>query len=391
MEIKELAKKYKEYVINLRREFHQIPEPSLEEYKTSKRIQEELEKMGIKYKVIANTGIVAEIGKNQQGKKIALRADIDALQVKECTGVEYVSKTPGMMHACGHDGHIAILLGAAKILKEIEEEINGVVKLYFQPAEEIAQGAKKMIEEEPLKGVVDGCFGIHLWADIPCGKISVEEGPRMASADVLKIEITGRGGHGSLPHQTIDSIVVGSSLVMNLQSIVSREISPVDSAVVTIGSFHSGTRFNVIANQATLEGTVRTFSKETGKKVENAIRRFVKSTCEAYRASGEVFYSYGTTPVINDSICSNIAEKSVEKLLGKDGLTKFEKITGAEDFCYFLEEVPGVLAFVGIRNDRKNANYPHHHEKFNMDEDALEYGMGLYAQYAIDFLNNYNK
>lgn len=389
MQIKELAKKYKEYVVGLRREFHQMPEPSLEEFKTSKRIQEELEKIGVKYRVVAGTGVVAEIIGKKTGKKVALRADIDGLSVKECTGVDYSSKNCGMMHACGHDGHISMLLGAAKILKDIEDEIAGTVKLYFQPAEEVALGAKKIIEAEPLKGSVDGCFGIHLWSDIPVGKISVEAGPRMASADVFKIEIKGKGGHGSLPHQAVDSIVAGSALVMNLQSIVSREIDPVDAAVITVGSFHSGTRFNVIANQATLEGTVRTFNKKTQKKVEEAIRRVVKTTCDCYRTTAEITYKYGTTPVINDERCSNIAEKSVEKLLGKDGITKFEKITGAEDFCYFMEEIPGILAFVGIRNPEKNADYPHHHEKFNMDEDGLEYGMGLYAQFAIDFLNNY--
>ena len=192
MNIKELAEKNRDYVINLRREFHQIPEPSLEEYETSKRIQEELDKMGIKYKVVAKTGVVAEIGGKQPGKVVALRADIDALQVTECTGVDYASKHPGMMHACGHDGHASMLLGAAKILKEIEEDIKGTVKLYFQPGEEVAQGAKLMLKEEPLKGVADGCFAIHLWADIPVGKISIEEGPRMASADLLKIEIKGK-------------------------------------------------------------------------------------------------------------------------------------------------------------------------------------------------------
>lgn len=388
MEIKDLANKYKDYVINLRREFHQIPEPSLEEYETSKKIKKELDKLGIKYKEVGATGIVATIEGKNQNKKIALRADMDALQVKECTGVEYSSKNVGMMHACGHDGHISMLLGAAKILNEIKEELNGTVKLYFQPAEEIGVGAKSMLKEEPLKNNVDGCFAIHLWSDIPVGKVSVEAGPRMASADVIKITINGKGGHGSLPHQGIDSVLVGSAVVMNLQSIISREINPVDSGVITIGSFHSGTKFNVIANQAILEGTVRTFSKETQRKVEEAIKRIVKSTCETYRATGEVEYFHRTTPVINDETCSEIAKKSVKKLLGEDGVIKFEKMPVAEDFCYYTEEVPGVLAFVGIRNSEKGANYPHHHEKFNMDEDALEYGMGLYAQYAIDFLNN---
>ena len=388
MEIKNLANKYKDYVINLRREFHQIPEPSLEEYETSKKIKKELDKLGIKYKEVGATGIVATIEGKNQNKKIALRADMDALQVKECTGVEYSSKNVGMMHACGHDGHISMLLGAAKILNEIKEELNGTVKLYFQPAEEIGVGAKSMLKEEPLKNNVDGCFAIHLWSDIPVGKVSVEAGPRMASADIIKITINGKGGHGSLPHQGIDSVLVGSAVVMNLQSIISREINPVDSGVITIGSFHSGTKFNVIANQAILEGTVRTFSKETQRKVEEAIKRIVKSTCETYRATGEVEYFRRTTPVINDEICSEIAKKSAKKLLGEDGVIKFEKMPVAEDFCYYIEEVPGVLALVGIKNSEKGANYPHHHEKFNMDEDALEYGMGLYAQYAVDFLNN---
>ena len=388
MEIKNLANKYKDYVINLRREFHQIPEPSLEEYETSKKIKKELDKLGIKYKEVGATGIVAIIEGKNQNKKIALRADMDALQVKECTGVEYSSKNVGIMHACGHDGHISMLLGAAKILNEIKEELNGTVKLYFQPAEEIGVGAKSMLKEEPLKNNVDGCFAIHLWSDIPVGKVSVEAGPRMASADIIKITINGKGGHGSLPHQGIDSVLVGSAVVMNLQSIISREINPVDSGVITIGSFHSGTKFNVIANQAILEGTVRTFSKETQRKVEEAIKRIVKSTCETYRATGEVEYFRRTTPVINDEICSEIAKKSAKKLLGEDGVIKFEKMPVAEDFCYYIEEVPGVLALVGIKNSEKGANYPHHHEKFNMDEDALEYGMGLYAQYAVDFLNN---
>ena len=388
MEIKNLANKYKDYVINLRREFHQIPEPSLEEYETSKKIKKELDKLGIKYKEVGATGIVAIIEGKNQNKKIALRADMDALQVKECTGVEYSSKNVGIMHACGHDGHISMLLGVAKILNEIKEELNGTVKLYFQPAEEIGVGAKSMLKEEPLKNNVDGCFAIHLWSDIPVGKVSVEAGPRMASADIIKITINGKGGHGSLPHQGIDSVLVGSAVVMNLQSIISREINPVDSGVITIGSFHSGTKFNVIANQAILEGTVRTFSKETQRKVEEAIKRIVKSTCETYRATGEVEYFRRTTPVINDEICSEIAKKSAKKLLGEDGVIKFEKMPVAEDFCYYIEEVPGVLALVGIKNSEKGANYPHHHEKFNMDEDALEYGMGLYAQYAVDFLNN---
>ncbi|MGL5759972.1 MAG: amidohydrolase, partial [Cetobacterium sp.] len=245
--IKKLVEQNKNYIINMRREFHKYPEPSFQEFRTSKRIQEELTKMEIPFKVIAGTGIVGFINKGKKGKKIILRADMDALQVQECTGVEYCSVNNGLMHACGHDGHSAMLLGAAKVLNEIKDTLVGEVRLFFQPAEEIAQGALKMLEEESIDDA-DGCFAIHLWSDLPFGKVSVEAGPRMASADIFEIIVNGKGGHGSLPHQTIDAVVVGSALIMNLQSIVSREISPLESSVVTVGSFHSGTRFNVIAN-----------------------------------------------------------------------------------------------------------------------------------------------
>nr|WP_307776120.1 M20 family metallopeptidase [uncultured Cetobacterium sp.] len=385
--LKKIVNKNRDYIIKMRREFHEFPEPSFQEFRTSQRIQEELESMGIPYKVAARTGVVATINGKAPGKTIALRADIDALQVTECNTVDYTSKNIGIMHACGHDGHAAMLLGAAKSLNEIKDLISGTIKLYFQPAEEIGAGALKMLEEEPLDNV-DGCFAIHLWSDLPCGKVSVEGGPRMASADIFKITIDGKGGHGSLPHQTIDAVVVGSAVVMNLQSIVSRELSPLESNVVTVGSFHSGTRFNVIANQAILEGTTRTFNLETRENFKNILERVTNGTCDSYRATGKVEYTYGTAPSINDYKCSELAEKTVENLLGKDGVAKMEKITGGEDFCYFLQQVPGVLAFVGARNEEKEACYPHHHEKFNIDEDALEIGATLYAQFALDFLNN---
>ncbi|MGL4671625.1 M20 family metallopeptidase [Cetobacterium sp.] len=385
--IKKLISENKDYIIEMRREFHKYPEQSFQEFRTSKRIAEELAKFGIEFKIVAKTGVVGFINKGKKGKKIALRADMDALEVQECNDLEFCSVNKGVMHACGHDGHTAMLLGAAKVLNEIKDEIDGEIKLYFQPAEEIAQGALKMFEEEPLTGI-DGCFGIHLWSDVPCGKVSVEAGPRMASADLFEIVITGKGGHGSLPHQTVDAVVTASALVMNLQSIVSREISPLESSVVTVGSFNSGTRFNVIANQAVLKGTTRTFNPEIRNNFENILKRVTKGTCDTYRATGEVKYTFGTAPSINDERCSEIAAQSVKTLLGDDGIIKMEKITGGEDFCYFLQQVPGVLAFVGAGNPEKGAHYPHHHEKFSIDEDCLEIGAALYAQYAIDFLKN---
>lgn len=387
MNIKELASILKQYVIDLRREFHAYPEASWQEKRTSHRVKEELEKMGIAYTVAGELGVVATIKGNQEGKTIALRADMDALQVQELNDVPYKSKHDGVMHACGHDGHTAILLGAAKILKDCKNEIKGTIKLIFQPAEELAQGAKKMIEDGVMEGV-DGVFGIHLWADIPCGTISVEAGPRMASADVFKIIIKGKGGHGSMPHQGVDAVVAASAVVMDIQSIVSREISPLDTAVVSIGSFNSGTRFNVIASEAILEGTTRCFNPEVRKAFPEILERIITNTANSYRATGALEYTDMTPSVINDAASSEIAEKAVEKLFGKEALYKYEKVMGAEDYSFYMEKAPGLIAFVGARNDEKGANFPHHHGRFNIDEDALEVGVALQVQYALDFLNS---
>jgi len=278
-----------------------------------------------------------------------------------------------------------MLLTAAKILNEVKDDIKGTIKLIFQPAEELAQGAKVMIKEGVMEGV-DGVFGIHLWSDVEAGTVSVEEGPRMASADLFKITVKGLGGHGSLPHQGIDAVVVASAIVMDIQSIVSREISPLESAVVSIGKFQAGTRFNVIANEAILEGTTRCFDPSIREKLPGIIERIVTNTARSYRAEGSVEYTLGTPPTINEKKSSKIATKAVEKLYGKEAVAKLQKITGGEDYAMYLEKAPGVIAFVGIRNEEKGICHPHHHEKFDMDEDALVMGSALYAQYAIDFL-----
>lgn len=380
--IEMLGKKYSDYMVEMRRYFHENPEPSSEEYNTSAKIKSELDKMGIPYISIAGTGIIGTITGAKPGKTVALRADMDALQVNECTGLPFASKKEGLMHACGHDGHIASLLGAAKILNEIKDEIHGTVKLFFQPAEETAQGAKKMIEEGALEGV-DGVFGIHLWADIELGKISVEAGPRMASTDLFRIKVTGKGGHGSLPHQGVDAVVVGSAIVMNLQSIVSREISPLEPAVVSVGQIKSGSRFNVIAPDAFMDGTTRAFSAEVRGKFHSMIDRIAKNTAEAYRATAVTEYEYLVPVTINDERCSAIAEEAVRETFGEEALTKFPKITGSEDFSYFSNEREGVLCFVGTGTENY---YPHHHPKFAVDERALPISASMYAAYAVNYL-----
>ena len=385
MTINELLEENKDYIINLRREFHQNPEASFKEYNTSKRIKEELDKMGIEYIPCASTGVVATIKGNHPGKTVALRGDIDALSVQELNTVDYKSQVPGMMHACGHDGHASMLLGAAKILSQLKDEIYGTVKLFFQPAEEIGEGANAMIKDGALEGV-DSVFGIHLWSSIGVGNISVQEGPRMASADWFKISVTGKGGHGSAPHECIDALVVASSIVMNLQNIVSRQVNPLDTLVLSIGMLNAGSRFNVIAENASMEGTTRCFNPELRKQLPTMMKSIINNIATAYGAKASLDYNFLLPPTINDKNCSAIAENAASKIVGKNGVIKFEKITGSEDFSFYLDKAPGALAFVGCRNEEKSACYSHHSGNFNIDEDALAIGTNLYVQYALDYL-----
>ena len=387
MNVRDITKKYKDYIIEKRRYFHMNPEPSFNEYDTSKVIQEELTKIGIPFEIFAKTGIIATIKGQNPGKTVLLRADMDALEVCEKNNVSYRSQKEGLMHACGHDGHIAMLLGAAHVLNEIKNDISGKIKLLFQPAEEIAKGAKAMIEESKIIDSIDAAFAIHLWQGVPVGKISLESGARMAAADLFSIKVKGKSGHGSMPHETIDAVVVASAIVMNLQHLVSRNTNPLDTLVVTVGKLTAGTRHNIIAGEALLEGTIRSFSDEVWKKVPEQIERVVKNTAAAYNAEAEIDLVRATPPLVNNQDISDILKASAEKLYGEEVVTKYEKTPGGEDFAYFTQAVPGALAFVGIRNDEKGINSPHHNETFDMDEEALEMGANLYAQFAIDFLN----
>ncbi|WP_419724580.1 M20 family metallopeptidase [Terrisporobacter petrolearius] len=387
MTIDELAKVNKDYVINLRREFHKNPEASFKEFNTSKRIKEELDKMEIEYVSCASTGVVATIKGNYPGKTVALRADIDALSVQELSNIEYKSLVPGMMHACGHDGHASMLLGAAKILHALKDELHGNIKLFFQPAEEIGEGAKAMIKDGAMDNV-GSVFGIHLWSNIDVGKISVEAGPRMASADWFSINITGKGGHGSAPHECIDALVIASSIVMNLQNIASRQVDPLHPLVLSIGMLNSGSRFNVIAENAYMEGTTRCFNLDLRKKLPNMMESIINNIANGYKAKASLNYNFLLPPTINDANASSIAQIASEKIVGKDKVIKFEKVTGSEDFSFYLEKAPGALAFVGCRNEEKSASYSHHSGNFNIDEDALEIGTKLYVHYAIDYLNS---
>ena len=387
----QLAIENKEYVIGMRRHFHQNPEPSEQEVNTSRRVVDELTKMGLEPQVVGKLGtaVMCDIKGGQPGRTIALRADMDALSVQELNEDSYKSTVDGMMHACGHDGHTATLLGAAKVLLECRDQIKGCVRLLFQPAEEVATGAKDMIEAGCLDGV-DATMGIHLWSEIPSGTISVDAGARMAAANWFKYRIKGKPGHGALPHQGIDAGLAASAAALNLQSVVSREFPASEPIVVTIGHIESGTRFNVIAADALLEGTVRCFNSEAFKHgIPDAMRRIIEGTAEAYRC--ELYDEYifeATLPCNNPEASAARAASAVRKLLGDEGICKLPPMMGGEDYSFMMDKVPdSLIAFVGIGDPGKGTNEPHHSGCFKIDEDCLQNSVAFYAQYALDFLN----
>jgi len=387
MNVRELSEKYKEELIALRREFHKNPELGWEEIRTGKRVEEELKKIGIGIERVAKTGIVGTLKGREGGKVVALRADMDALPIEEANNdIPYKSKNKGVMHACGHDGHTAMLLIAAKVLWELRDQIKGTVKFIFQPAEELIQGGKMMLDEGVMEGV-DAILGIHIWSQLPTGKVSLEPGPRFAVSDRFKITVKGKGSHGAVPHLGVDAIVVASAIVMNLQTIVSREIDPLEPVVVSIGTINGGFNFNVICNEVVLEGTTRSFNQDIQNRFPDRIRRIVDNVASSFNAKAEVDYTIGSLSCINHPAISQIAKAGITKLYGEDVVINFEKIMGGEDFAYLIQTVPGIIVFLGGGNKAKNTTYPHHHEKFNIDEDALPVGTSLYAQFALDFLN----
>ncbi|WP_026879447.1 M20 family metallopeptidase [Ignatzschineria larvae DSM 13226] len=384
--IKELVQNAEPDLIAFRRELHAHPELPWEEFETTKRIARELDKLGIEYRLTNPTGVIAEIKGGKPGKTVALRGDIDALPILELSDIPYKSQNEGKMHACGHDTHTAMLLTAARVLNEVKDEIPGNVRFIFQPAEEIAAGAKEMVAQGAMENV-DNVFGMHIWTVMPAGRISCEAGPRMASADIVKIHFKGKGGHGSLPNQCVDAAMVASSFVMNVQAAVSRETHPLDAAVISIGKMEVGTRFNVIAENAYLEGTVRTFSLENRDRIRDAIHRFAEHTAAMYGATASIDYHYGTLPVINDEKSSALATEVVTKQFGFDTLITDRPTTGGEDFSFYTEKAPGCFVFLGTANPEADSEWAHHHGRFNVDESTLKQGAELYAQYALAYLS----
>ena len=388
MHSRDLIEQYKSYVQDWRRYFHKHPELSNEEFETTKTLAKELEAMGVEVQVDTDrgTGLIGVIRGDKTGKAIALRADIDALPVQEHNTFDFKSDVDGKMHACGHDGHMAILLGAAKMLMSMKDRIEGTVYLAFQPAEETGAGAPDFIKFGDWYEKIDAIFGGHVWIDLPAGFISVEEGPRMAASSIFNIKVTGKQGHGAQPHQAVDAVVVASAIVLNLQTVVSRNVSALDSVVVTIGNIHSGTEWNVIPGEATMGGTVRFFDPHQEEYIVDSIRRIVEYTAAAYGATAELHYEKRVPPTINDPTSSELAERVVIDTLGADKLSKMRKVMPGEDFAWYLQEKPGCFAFIGIQNPDVEATYDHHNNRFTMDDSVLSAASAVYAEYAIAWL-----
>ena len=388
MNIKDYVIKEKDYIYSLRRYFHKYPEESLKEYNTAKKIEEELDKLNIPHKRVGETGVVGIIkGKKSSNRVLAIRADIDALKVPDLKEIEYKSQNNGYNHACGHDGHTASLLGTAKILKEKEEELAGEVRLFFQQAEEIGQGAKIFINEGYLNGV-EAIIGAHVSSGIDLGKVSVTSGPNCASCDYFKITVKGKGGHVSAPHLSIDALYIASQIVVNLQSIVSRQTDPIDTVVVGVGLIKGGTTYNTVAGEITLEGTTRAFTFESREKTNKSVEKIAKSIGESYGAEVVVEFRDYASPLVNDEKVSTevalIAKDIVEE---ENVITNHPKKLGADDFAEFLIEVPGTYIQVGTRNKtNSNTAVAHHNDLFDIDEQGLLVVTNIEVDYVLNKL-----
>ena len=395
MYFKEMAEQNEQWVIQQRRFFHQYPELSFEETNTTKEIGKRLEEMGLEphyYEDYNGLWAMIKGGKaTADSKTIALRADIDALPVEEHTGLDFCSKNPGVMHACGHDCHIAMLLGGVKMLMEKKDELQGNVKIIFQAAEESCYGARYYVEHGLLDDV-DAIYGAHIWGDFDAPYMNFEAGPRMASCDNFTIEVEGVSAHGSAPNHGIDAILAAAHIITELQSIVSRVNDPLNPLVVTVGEIHGGQRFNIIANKVVMEGTTRTHSPEMRAKTEGLIRRIAEHVAESFGAKATLKFDYYPGPVINDHEDLNkIAHDAAVKMYGEDCLKPLAKMMGSEDFAMFMEKVPGIFGFIGSRNPELGFTAKNHNDHYTVDESVLKRGAAMYAQFAYDYLEEKSK
>tara|TARA_B100000424_G_scaffold7511_1_gene5681 strand:- start:222 stop:1388 length:1167 start_codon:yes stop_codon:yes gene_type:complete len=384
--IKKDIQEISENIYSYRRDFHQYPELSFQEYRTAEKISKHLESFGIDHRTgVGKTGVVGEIVFGD-GPTIALRADMDALPIQEVGDLKYKSKNEGVMHACGHDGHMAILLGAANALSKNQKLKKGKVRFIFQPAEEGAGGARYMIKDGCLDQV-DEIYGLHLWNYQPVGEIGVKNGPIMAAADMFDIIIKGKGGHGATPQGTVDAIVVASNLITMLQTIVSRNTNPLDNTVVTIGKINGGQNFNVIANEVRLTGTTRAYTENNRNMIKKRMQDIIDGVSKSFEAEIVLKYKDGYPPTINHEKPTELVLEASSMVVGKGAGYPYLSM-GGEDFSYYLQKVPGCFFFVGSAPDKNNIlSTPHHCSHFDIDERSLLIGASVYVNLIENILS----
>ncbi|WP_143414432.1 M20 metallopeptidase family protein [Halobacillus massiliensis] len=393
--IKELISTIENEIINIRRTLHQHPELSNEEYQTSSLIKEKLTEFGIQWRDgFAKTGVLGIIHGDHPGQTVALRADMDALPIQEVNRFEFSSKQPGKMHACGHDAHTAMLLGAGYALSRLKHEIKGTVLLVFQPAEEVSPygGAKPMMDA----GVFDEfkpdvIYGQHVWPSLPVGQMGIRDKEMMGASDRFKVTIKGRGGHASMPHDGNDALIMTNQVISSLQTIVSRNVNPLESAVVTIGKIEGGYSYNVIPDQVTFEGTVRTYKKEVKNLVKDRFHTIIKQTVEAFNGEAVIDYYDGYPATINTPKWAQLARDSARNLLGEDSVPEVAPALAGEDFSRFLLEYPGAFIWLGTQIEDQPNQKPLHDPGFKINEKALPIGSSYLTQVAIDTLNKLHK
>lgn len=389
MAVKQYVSDEKEYLVSLRRYFHAHPEVSLKEYNTCKKIEEELDLLEIPHKRIGDTGVYAWIdGGKGEGRTIALRADMDALAMQDLKTEAYHSQNEGFCHACGHDAHTATLLTAAKILKARQPELKGHIRLFFQQAEEIGQGARLFVQDGLLNGA-DRVFGVHVSSAIASGRISLTKGPQNASCDYFKINVTGKGAHVSKPHLGIDAAYIAAQIVVNLQTIVARSTNPLDTVVVGVGVVRAGTQYNIVAEHAEIEGTTRSFTPEVRSFTNERVIQIAEQTAALYGAFAEVEFRDYAAPLVNDDEAVDEVTEVVKELLTEESIiNNREKELGADDFADYLAVTKGMYAFVGTCSEKNpNTGVPHHNGLFDVDEDALLLSCNVYVDYALWVLN----
>ena len=384
------AKEIQSWIVEKRRTIHRHPELMYEEFETSKLVQKTLSDLDITFeKDIAITGVVGIVG-NGNGPCIALRADMDALPIHEETDIDFKSKIDGKMHACGHDCHTAMLLGAARLLKENEEEINGTIKLIFQPAEEGGAGGKMMRDQGVLQNPkVEQIYALHVAGTMPMGTLASREGTLLAGTSTVKIIVKGNGGHAAAPHHTIDPVVTGSKIIVELQTIISRELSPLESGVISITMTKAGNACNVIPSTMELEGTIRSLTLEGILKLQTRVKEVAESIAIANRCKAEVtFPGNDYPPTINDAECWNLGKTAAIEILGDAQVAEMGPIMGGEDFAYYTQEIPGCFSFLGVGNAEINAVYDVHHPMFKVDEEALPLGVAIHVNSALKALKS---